>query len=82
MNNNKVKKMETSPFLKTAFFTVQTVMSWMLVIAGLDSEAFYIFAVLLLIDFITGLWKARALKQNVTSNKAKYGIVSKLSLLM
>lgn len=80
MNNEE--NMETSAFIKAAFLLAQGIVSWLLVIAGLNSEAFYILAVLLLIDFITGLWKASALGHNVTSNKMKYGVISKLSLLV
>ncbi|QDF29003.1 phage holin family protein [Halarcobacter anaerophilus] len=49
---------------------------------GLDKEAILFFAVLLLIDYITGLGKALAIKESITSNKMKYGILSKLSLLI
>lgn len=49
---------------------------------GIDGEAFALFSVLLLIDYFTGIWKAKALKQSITSNKMKYGIISKLSLIM
>jgi len=38
--------------------------------------------VLLVTDFITGVWKAHSLGENVNSNRMKYGIVSKLSLLI
>jgi phage-related holin len=81
MNNNK-ENMETSLSMKAAFLLVQGIISWLLLFAGLNSEAFYILSVLLIIDFMTGIWKAHALEQNVTSNKMKYGVISKLSLLI
>lgn len=48
---------------------------------GLKGETFFLFSLLLMIDYITGVLKARALGHSITSNKMKYGIVSKMSLL-
>lgn len=61
------------------FFTV-CVASW-LAFVGLKGETFFLFSLLLMIDYITGVLKARALGHSITSNKMKYGIVSKMSLL-
>jgi len=44
-------------------------------------EPFSLLALLIVIDFITGIWKAHSLGLQITSHKAKYGIVSKFSLL-
>ena len=49
---------------------------------GISGEAFLLSAILLLIDYLTGLAKARALKHSITSNHMKYGIISKFSLLL
>lgn len=49
---------------------------------GLDGEAFFLFSVLLIIDYMTGVAKAYRLNQHITSNRMKYGILSKLSLLL
>lgn len=49
---------------------------------GLNAETFFLFSVLLLLDFITGVGKARALNHNITSDKMKYGIISKMSLVI
>ena len=49
---------------------------------GLNGESFFLFSVLLLIDYITGVAKAYRLNQCITSNRMKYGILSKLSLLL
>lgn len=62
------------------FFTV-CVASW-LAFVGLKGDTFFLFSLLLLIDYITGVWKAGALGHSITSNKMKYGIMSKLSLLL
>ncbi|MBE0498582.1 MAG: phage holin family protein [Campylobacterales bacterium] len=48
---------------------------------GLNAEGFLLFALLILIDYITGVAKAKVLGHSITSNKMKYGIISKLSLL-
>jgi toxin secretion/phage lysis holin len=37
---------------------------------------------LVLIDYVTGILKARSLKQSITSHKMKYGILSKMSLIV
>lgn len=62
------------------FFTV-CVASWLAFI-GLNAETFFLFSLLLIIDYVTGVLKARALGHSITSNKMKYGIVSKMSLLL
>ena len=49
---------------------------------GLNAETFFLFSLLLFFDFITGIGKARALGQNITSDKMKYGIISKMSLVV
>ncbi len=62
------------------FFTV--CVGGMLTYLGLNAESFFLFAMLLLIDYITGVAKALRLNQCITSNRMKYGILSKLSLLL
>lgn len=49
---------------------------------GLDVEAFGILGALLLIDYVTGIWKAKRIKADITSRKMKYGIISKFSLIL
>lgn len=49
---------------------------------GLDTQVFSIFAILLLIDYITGVGKAQRLGHAITSNRMKYGVVSKMSLIV
>ncbi|MDD2651670.1 MAG: phage holin family protein [Sulfurimonas sp.] len=62
------------------FFTV--CVGGILTYLGLNVESFFLFAMLLLIDYITGVAKAFRLNQCITSNRMKYGILSKLSLLL
>ncbi|MDM5264667.1 phage holin family protein [Sulfurovum sp. XTW-4] len=54
----------------------------MLSYLGLNKEAFTIFGYLLLIDYITGVLKAKTLNECITSNKMKYGVISKFSLVL
>ena len=54
----------------------------MLVYLDLEKEPMFFFAVLLVIDYITGLYKAKTLGHSITSNKMKYGCISKLLLLL
>lgn len=49
---------------------------------GIDVEAFTMFSILLVVDYATGLMKARAINESITSNKMKYGVASKLSLII
>jgi len=62
------------------FFTV--CVGGLLTYLGLSGEAFFLFSVLLIIDYVTGIAKAHRLNQPITSNRMKYGILSKLSLLL
>ena len=48
---------------------------------GIDQNALAMYTLLLFIDYITGIKKAHALKENIDSHKMKYGIMSKLYLL-
>jgi len=68
--------------VKLFIFTVVGALSALLVYLGLDREVFAIFSALLVTDYILGIGKAISLKESVTSNKAKYGILSKMSLLV
>ena len=73
----------TVPLLaKLIFTTVASAISWILVYTGIDTEVFSIFAALIVTDFATGIAKARTLGERVSSNKAKYGVISKFSLLL
>ena len=54
----------------------------MMTYLGLDKEAILLFSVLLVIDYITGVAKACRLKQSITSNRMKYGLISKFSLIL
>lgn len=48
--------------------------------AGLASEQMIAFTVLIAIDYITGVIKAYHIGESITSNRMKYGAISKLSL--
>lgn len=62
--------------------TIVAVLATSLTLLGVDKESFTLLAILLLIDYLTGVSKAYRLKESITSNKMKYGIVSKMSLLL
>lgn len=49
---------------------------------GINAEAFMLFAVLLAIDYMTGVAKANIIGEPITSAKMKYGVISKLSILI
>lgn len=54
----------------------------MMAYLGLDKEAILLFSILLVIDYITGVAKACRLKHSITSNRMKYGLISKFSLIL
>jgi phage-related holin len=67
---------------KVIFSAIGAALSWLLTYTGIDTEVFAIFSALIVVDFVTGIIKARQLGQRVTSNKAKYGVASKFSLVL
>jgi len=69
-------------FFKFVAFSVALAYSSIMAYLGVDKEAFGLFASLLLIDYLTGLIKARRLGHSITSNKMKYGIFSKFVLIL
>jgi len=72
---------ETLITAKVIFATIVSAFGWVLTYTGIDTEVFAIFSALIVMDFLTGIGKARQLGQSISSNKAKYGVVSKISLL-
>lgn len=73
---------ETTAFIKVFYNFIVILISSMLAYLELDKEPMFFFAVLLVVDYITGLYKARILGHSITSNKMKYGCISKLLLLL
>ena len=71
---------ETTAFIKVFYNFIVIFISSMLVYLDLEKEPMFFFAVLLVIDYITGLYKAKILGHS--SNKMKYGCISKLLLLL
>jgi hypothetical protein len=82
--NKKRYKMDTNNVIefKIFFFAIISVISSTLTYLGIPKEPFLLFGVILLGDFITGIYKAKVLGESITSNKAKYGIISKFSLMI
>lgn len=68
--------------LKILLNTVMVGGAGVLTYLGLDHEVFTIFGYLLFIDYVTGVLKAKSLGQCISSNKMKYGVVSKFSLVL
>jgi phage-related holin len=73
---------ESTVSYKALFSLCQLHLGILVTYLGLNSESFSLLAVLLLLDYTTGILKARAIGESITSNRMKYGIVSKLSLLL
>lgn len=73
---------ETTTAIKIIWNTFVILFSGVLAYLEISQEPFTLFAILLVIDYITGVWKAKTLGVSITSNKMKYGLISKLSLLI
>ena len=73
---------ETATTLTLLWNTTVILFSGMLAYLNISQEPFTLFSILLMIDYITGLAKAKTLGHSITSNKMKYGLISKLSLLL
>lgn len=73
---------ETTTALKIIWNGIVIIFSGILAYLEISEEPFTLFAILLIIDYLTGLTKAKTLNISITSNKMKYGILSKLSLLL
>lgn len=73
---------ETTTVIKIVWNTFVVLFSGVLAYLEISQEPFTLFALLLIIDYITGLTKAKTLGQTITSNKMKYGLISKLSLII
>lgn len=73
---------EQSSTIKIIWNTFIFLFSGVLAYLQISQEPFILFAILLIIDYITGVAKAKTLGISITSNKMKYGLISKLSLLI
>ena len=73
---------ETTTFIKIIWNSFVVLVSGILAYLEISQEPFTLFALLLVIDYITGLAKAKTLGHSITSNKMKYGLISKLSLII
>lgn len=73
---------ETTTFIKIIWNSFVVLFSGILAYLEISQEPFTLFALLLVIDYITGLAKAKNLGHSITSNKMKYGLISKLSLII
>ena len=69
-------------YLQSALLAVASAFSALLLYLNISEEMFSIFTCLIIVDFITGIWAANATGESITSNRAKYGLVSKFSLLL
>lgn len=68
--------------VKIVWNTLIVFIGGVLAYLGISQDSFLMLSLLLVIDYATGLIKARRLQVSITSNKMKYGLISKLSLLL
>lgn len=73
---------DLSGFLKVCLNVVVISVSLVFAYAGLEPSQMIAYTVLIGIDYITGVAKAWHIGESVTSNRMKYGIASKASLLV
>lgn len=67
---------------KVVFNAALVAFAGLLTALGVDTEVFNALGWLLFFDYVTGVMKAKSLGHCITSNKMKYGVVSKFSLLL
>lgn len=72
----------TVTIIKIIWNFLIALISGLLAYLGLDAEAIAVLTVLLAVDYLTGLIKAKSIHESITSNKMKYGIASKMILLV
>lgn len=73
---------EATTTIKIIWNFLIALVSGILAYLGLNAEAILMLTVLLGIDYVTGLLKANRIHESITSNKMKYGVVSKMTLLI
>jgi len=73
---------DMTTFIKVCINIIIAIISYAFAYAGLSAEQMAAFAVLIAIDYITGIIKAHYIGESITSNRMKYGAISKLSLLI
>lgn len=74
--------LETTALIKIFYNSIVILISSILAYLNIEKEPMMLLAILLIIDYATGLYKAKILEQSITSNKMKYGVVSKMLLLL
>lgn len=67
--------------IKVIMLTLATYIAMLLHYLGLSTEIFVIYAVLLIVDYLTGIGRAYKLSIQITSKEMWAGIISKLSSL-
>ncbi len=73
---------ETTTTIKIIWNFLVVIFSTLLVYLDLKADSILCLTALLVIDYITGLMKAKRIGDSITSNKMKYGVASKLILLI
>lgn len=73
---------EATTTIKIIWNSIVALLGSLLTYLGLDAEAIVVLTVLLGVDYATGLIKAKSIHESITSNKMKYGIASKMILLV
>ena len=69
-------------YMQSFFIAFASLFSTLLIYLNLSEEIFGIFTALVVVDFVTGILAAKSIGDSITSNKAKYGLISKFSLLL
>ena len=73
---------ETTTIIKAIWNFLAFLFSTLLIYLDLKIDSILCLTALLAIDYATGIMKARRIGESVTSNKMKYGVASKLILLL
>ena len=74
--------LETTALIKILYNSIVILISSILAYLNIEKEPMMLLSILLVIDYFTGLHKAKTLGYSITSNKMKYGCISKMLLLL
>lgn len=66
---------------QTIILFLAGVLATVLNYVGLDKEVYFIYCLLLIIDYVTGIGRAYRLGISITSREMRIGMISKMSLL-
>lgn len=72
----------TTIIYKVFFTSIMAYIAYVLTYVNLNAEVYSIFAILMIIDILTGLMKSIILERKITPGRLTNGLISKMSILI